>query len=265
MNANIVGRLEGKSAIVTGAASGIGRKTAILFAAEGAKVLAADLSADGLEKLKTEINQAGGVCETHVTDVTKKLSIASLFERSDLLFSELNIVVNNAGITIVGGVHEISEEDWDLEMNVNVKSIYLMSREAWPRLIKSTSATILNTASIAGTWAIMSDAAYCASKAAVIMLTKCMGLDGAKDGIRVNCVAPGFIDTPMIHRFFSDQTDAAAARAGAIAQHPLGRLGSPSDIAGGFLYLASEDAAWVTGTVLTVDGGLTSGLWDAGN
>ncbi len=265
MSANIAGRLAGKTAIVTGAASGIGRQTALIYAREGAHVLAADLSSEGLDRLKTEITSAGGACDTHVTDVTNKASVETLFAASDAIFAELNIVVNNAGITIVGGVHEISEEDWDREMNINVKSIYLMSRTAWPRLVKSSSSVILNTASIAGTWAIMSDAAYCASKAAVIMLTKCMGLDGAKDGIRVNCVAPGFIDTPMIHGFFKDQADPDAARAGAVALHPLGRLGDPADIAQGFLYLASDDAAWVTGTVLTVDGGLTSGLWNAGN
>ncbi|WP_336660827.1 SDR family NAD(P)-dependent oxidoreductase [Leucobacter sp. USHLN153] len=258
------GRLIGLNAIVTGAASGIGRQTALRFAEEGATVLAADLSADGLTKIKSEIEGSGGTCHTHVTDVTDSGTVSALFEYSDEVFDELNCVVNNAGITLTGGVHEISESDWDREMTINVKSIYLMSREAWPRLQKSANASILNTASIAGSWAIMSDAAYCASKAAVVMLTKCMALDGAREGIRVNCVSPGFIDTPMIHGFFRDQSDPAAARAGAIASHPLGRLGHPSDIANGYVYLASGEAEWVTGTDLTVDGGLTSGLWSPG-
>jgi len=212
--------------------------------------------------LRLEIESNGGFCQIHVADVTSKTDVASLFHFADSLFEELNCLINNAGVTLVGGIHEISEQDWDWEMNVNVKSIFLMSREAWPRLKSSKTAVIINTASIAGSWAIMSDAAYCASKAAVIMLTKCMALDGARDRIRVNCVSPGFIDTPMIQGFFNDQTDPVAARAGATSAHPLGRLGKPEDIANGFVYLASEDSQWVTGTNLTVDGGLTIGLWN---
>ena len=257
----VQGRLAGLNAIITGAASGIGRQTALRFTEEGANIVAADLSEEGLAALKTEIEAAGGVCHTQVTNVSSSADIAALFDLVDEVFDELNCLINNAGITIVGGVHEISEQDWDREMDINVKSIYLMSRRAWPSLKAARQAVILNTASIAATWAIRNDAAYCASKAAVAMLTKCMALDGAKDSIRVNCVAPGFIDTPMIHGFFSNQSDPEASRAGAIAAHPLGRLGLPSDIANGFVYLASADAEWVTGTTLTVDGGLTAGLW----
>jgi NAD(P)-dependent dehydrogenase (short-subunit alcohol dehydrogenase family) len=110
-------------------------------------------------------------------------------------------------------------------------------------------------------WAIPADAAYCASKAGAIMLTKCMALDGAKAGIRVNCVCPGFTETPMIEGYFADQPDPEAARAFATGLHPLGRLGKPRDIADAFVYLASADAAWVTGAALVVDGGLTSGIW----
>jgi NAD(P)-dependent dehydrogenase (short-subunit alcohol dehydrogenase family) len=123
----------------------------------------------------------------------------------------------------------------------------------------------LSTASIAGLWAVPNDAAYCASKAAVIMLTKCMALDGARDGIRVNCVCPGFVQTPMIDGYFADQADPQAARALATGLHPLGRLGEPVDIAEGFVYLASDDARWVTGTALVVDGGLTCGIWSGGD
>jgi NAD(P)-dependent dehydrogenase (short-subunit alcohol dehydrogenase family) len=119
----------------------------------------------------------------------------------------------------------------------------------------------VSTASIAGLWAIPDDAAYCASKAGVIMLTKCLALDGAKAGIRANCVCPGFIQTPMIDGYFADQADPAASREFAVGLHPLGRLGDPLDIADGFVYLASDEARWVTGTALTVDGGLTAGIW----
>ena len=155
----------------------------------------------------------------------------------------------------------MAESDWDRELAINLKSVYLVSRAAWPHLVERGGGAILNTASIAGMWAIPADAAYCASKAGVIMLTKCMALDGARAGIRVNCVCPGFIDTPMIHGYFDDQPDPAAAERFAVGLHPLGRLGTPLDIADAFVYLASEEAQWVTGSALVVDGGLTSGIW----
>ena len=148
----------------------------------------------------------------------------------------------------------------DTELDINLKSIYLMSNAVWPHFKERKAGVILNTASIAGQIGIAQDAAYCASKAAVIMLTRCMAVDGAPDRIRVNCVCPGFIDTPMIEGFFEDQDDPAAARAFTTKLHPLGRLGLPSDIANGFLFLASDEAEWVTGTALTIDGGLTAAL-----
>ena len=165
-----------------------------------------------------------------------------------------------AGIPIVGSVETLTPDQWDTEFDINLKSIYLMSNAVWPHFKAKQSGVILNTASIAGQIGIVQDAAYCASKAAVIMLTRCMAVDGAPDRIRVNCVCPGFIDTPMIEGFFDDQEDPAAARAFATRLHPLGRLGVPADIANGFLFLASDEAEWVTGTALTIDGGLTAAL-----
>jgi NAD(P)-dependent dehydrogenase (short-subunit alcohol dehydrogenase family) len=176
-------------------------------------------------------------------------------------YGGLDVVVNNAGVTIVGAAHELAETDWDRELAVNLKSVYLVSKAAWPHLVERGGGALLATASIAGLWAIPADAAYCASKAGVIMLTKCLALDGAKAGIRANCVCPGFTETPMIEGYFADQPDPAAARRFAEAIHPLGRLGRPRDIADAFVYLASEEAAWVTGAALVVDGGLTSGIW----
>jgi NAD(P)-dependent dehydrogenase (short-subunit alcohol dehydrogenase family) len=161
----------------------------------------------------------------------------------------------------VGAAHELAEEDWDRELDTNLKSVYLVSKVAWPLLRERGSGAIVNTASIAGLWAIPVDAAYCASKAGVIMLTKCMALDGAKSGIRVNCVCPGYTETPMIEGYFAAQPDPAEARRFATGLHPLGRLGRPRDIADAIVYLASDEAAWVTGTAFVVDGGLTSGIW----
>jgi len=251
-------RLRGKVALVTGAGSGIGARTAERFAEEGARVACADLRGDAARATAAGL---GGEAIGLELDVTSPAAIAAGLEAVAGRFGGLDVVVNNAGVTIVGAAHALEEADWDRELDTNLKSVYLVSKAAWPLLAARGGGAILNTASIAGLWAIPDDAAYCASKAGVIMLTKCMALDGAKAGIRVNCVCPGFIQTPMIDGYFADQPDPDAARAFAASIHPLGTLGRPGDIADGFVYLASDEASWVTGTALVVDGGLTSGIW----
>lgn len=254
-------RLEDKVALVTGAGSGIGRETARRFAAEGASVMAADLVVEGAVDTAQLIESEGGRAVGCRIDVTDAEEIDAALERVEDEFGTLDVVVNNAGVTIVGAAHDIAEDDWDRELAVNLKSVYLVSRAAWPYLKRAGGGSIASTASIAGLWAIPDDAAYCASKAGVVMLTKCMALDGARDGIRANCVCPGFIQTPMIDGYFADQSDPSAAREFATGLHPLGRLGEPLDIAEGFVYLSSDEARWVTGSALVVDGGLTSGIW----
>ena len=256
-----MGRLEGKVALVTGAGSGIGRRTALRFAQEGATVAAADIRADAARETAALIAADGGTAHAVELDVTDAAGIAAGIEALLAAHGGLDVVVNNAGVTIVGAAHELDESDWERELAVNLKSVFLVSRAAWPHLVERGGGAIVSTASIAGLWAIPEDAAYCASKAGVIMLTKCMALDGARAGIRVNCVCPGFIDTPMIEGYFEDQPDPQAARRFATGLHPLGRLGTPLDIADAFVYLASEEARWVTGSALVVDGGLTSGIW----
>ena len=253
-------RLKDKIALVTGAASGIGKGTALRFAEEGAAVACADLNSGGAEAVAAEITGAGGRAIGIGADVTNQADVERMISAARDTFGDLNVVVNNAGITIVGSVENLSEAEWDKELDINVKSIYRVSKTVWPILRERGGGVILNTASIAGQIGIGHDAAYCASKAAVIMLTRCMAADGAADRIRVNSVCPGFIATPMIDGFFNDQDDPEASRAAATKLHPLGRLGTPRDIASGFVYLASDDAEWVTGTALTIDGGLMAAI-----
>jgi NAD(P)-dependent dehydrogenase (short-subunit alcohol dehydrogenase family) len=256
-------RLAEKTALVTGGGSGIGRETALRFAAEGARVLVTDIAGDRAEQTARVIADRGGTALSRPMDVTCSADAEAGLEFMADEFGRVDIV-NNAGVTIVGAAHTLDESDWDKELAVNLKSVYIVSKAAWPHLEALGGGAIVSTASIAGMWAIPDDAAYCASKAAVIMLTKCMALDGAKAGIRVNCVCPGFIQTPMIDGYFADQPDPEAARRFAAGLHPLGRLGEPLDIADGFVYLASDEARWVTGTALVVDGGLTAGIWGGG-
>lgn len=236
-------RLDGKRAVVTGGASGIGEAVAARFREEGADVVVTDLHGGDL-----------------FCDVRDAGSVATAIETAAAGMGGLDTLVCNAGRPVLGAAHELTEDDWDDGLATNLRSVYLCAKAAWPHLAER-GGSIVSTASVVGLWGSQGQAAYCASKAAVIMLTKCLALDGAKAGIRANCVCPGFVETPMLERFFAGQADPAAARAAATAVHPLGRLGHPADIAEAFVYLASDEASWVTGEALVVDGGLSSGIW----
>lgn len=252
-------RLKGKSALITGAASGIGAATARRFAEEGAAVMLADLNADGAAKIADEINENGGRAESMAVDVRDDAMVAQTIGNAAEVLGGLNVLINNAGLPMVGPVETLSGEDWDLELDVNLKSVYRASKAVWPLFRVQGGGVILNTASVAGLMGMPGQHSYSAAKAGVVMLTKCMALDGAKVGIRVNCVCPGFVETQMAADYFAAQDDPAAAKVAMESAHPLGRLGQGADIAAGFVFLASDDASWITGTALTIDGGLTAG------
>jgi NAD(P)-dependent dehydrogenase (short-subunit alcohol dehydrogenase family) len=239
----VAARLDGKKALVTGGASGIGAAIASRFRDEGAAVVVADV--------------AGGDVQC---DVRSRESVERAIADSASRLGGLDTLALNAGRPIVGTLHELDEEDWDDGLTTNLKGLYLCTKAAWP-LLAEAGGSITITASVVGLWGSQNQAAYCASKAGAVMLAKCLALDGAKEGIRANCVCPGFVQTPLLERFLAEQEDPEATRAGATRLHPLGRLGAPLDIAEAFVYLASDDAAWVTGGALVVDGGLTAGIW----
>jgi NAD(P)-dependent dehydrogenase (short-subunit alcohol dehydrogenase family) len=251
--------LNGKRALITGGASGIGRATAFLFAEQGAAVSLVDLDAEGGEAVAQEILAAGGRVMYIPGDVTKAVDCQRAVQRTADGFGGIDILVNSAGIIRRATVVETTEEDWDRIMAVNVKSIYLLSKYAIPFLERSGGGSIIN---IASGWGLVGGpraVAYCASKGAVVQMTRAMAIDHGGQNIRVNCICPGDTDTPML-RYEADQLgegeDSFLAEA---ANRPLGRIGQPEEIAQAALYLASEASSYVTGTTLVVDGGGLAG------
>jgi NAD(P)-dependent dehydrogenase (short-subunit alcohol dehydrogenase family) len=252
-------RLEGKAALVTGAGGGIGCEVACRFTAEGARVA---LVGRRLETVQETAAGLPGALAIEM-DVTSAASVAVGVGAIVEAFGGLDVVINNAGVAPVGAVPDLAEDEWDAVIDTNLKSAFLVSREAWPHLVARGGGVVLSTSSICGQVAFQSHVRYCVSKAGVEMLSKCLALDGAPVGIRANCVVPGFTRTTMLEGFLADQPDPEAATAGLTGKIPAGRLGTPRDIADAFVYLAADESAWVTGTTLVVDGGTSTGLWEA--
>src|SRR6202142_2328723 len=253
-------QLAGKVALITGGASGIGRATALLLAREGAAIAVADVNEDCGQRVAAEIIEAGGRAFFEPMDVTRSVDCQRFVERAVREFGRIDILFNNAGIIRRATVIDLSEEDWDRVMAVNVKSIYLLSRAAIPHMQKAGGGTIINTSSGWGLAGGGKAAGYCASKGGVGLLTKAMAIDHGPHNIRVNCICPGDTDTRMLReearqlgvegsRFFAES-----------AKRPLGRAGTPEEIAQAALYLASDASSFVTGAALVVDGGGLAGF-----
>ena len=245
-------RFQGKSVIVTGGASGIGKATAKQFASEGADVVIADVNPDG-QAVAQQIGQEAQKSISFVqADVSKAEEADRLIQETLHQHGRLDILHNNAGILVVGDVTTISEADWDRCIDINLKSVYLVSKYAIPAIQQTGGGVVINTASTAGMSGGSGYAVYGASKAAIILLTQCMALDFARHNIRVNAVCPGPTATPMI---VSPDADRESALERWAKELPIGRAGEPEDTAKAVAYLASDDASFVTGSAFVVDGG----------
>ncbi|MCL4459425.1 MAG: SDR family oxidoreductase [Chloroflexi bacterium] len=247
-------RLRDRVAIVTGAASGNGRGIALRFAEEGAKIVVADLNLSGAEETVQMIKSRGSEAIAVQTDVTSAADIQRMVQAACDHFGHIDILVNNAGISPVGSVTEISEEEWDLVISVDLKSVFLGCKYTIPVMIERGGGSIINIAGTLGLQAAARKAAYCAAKAGVVNLTRQMAIDYGRDNIRINCICPGFVDTPLTASF-SDE-----ARRRLLARLPIPRVGQVEDIGNAAVYLASDEASYVTGLCLVVDGGQTLGI-----
>jgi NAD(P)-dependent dehydrogenase (short-subunit alcohol dehydrogenase family) len=248
-------KLQGKTAIITGAAAGIGAASATLFAQEGAKIVAVDIDRELLQQVSDQIQKAGGDCLAVTADVGKRDAVQNTIRSATERFGRVDILFNNAGIVPAGKIETISEEQWDRAMAINVKSMYLFCHEVIPKFRAQGGGVILNTASATALRAVMDRACYTATKAAVIGLTKSMALDCVRDNIRVNCLCPGTVDTPSLAQRLAAFPDPAEARKNFIARQPMGRLGTAEEIAQAALYLVSSASEFVTGVAFAIDGG----------
>jgi NAD(P)-dependent dehydrogenase (short-subunit alcohol dehydrogenase family) len=252
-------RLQGKSALITGGASGIGRATALLFASEGAAVAIADLNKTAGNSLVEQIRNGGGRALFTPVNVSRTADCHRIVEHTIHEFGSIDILFNNAGIIRRASVTELSEEDWDRVMDVNVKSMFLMSREVIPIMARAGGGSIINMASGWGLSGGPKAAVYCASKGAVVLLTKAMAVDHGPQNIRVNCICPGDTDTAMLRNEAQQLGEREECFLAESARRPLGRLGRPEEIAQAALYLASDASSFVSGTALVVDGGGLAG------
>jgi NAD(P)-dependent dehydrogenase (short-subunit alcohol dehydrogenase family) len=257
----MIRRLEDKRVIVTGAASGIGRATAAVMASQGASVFAADVQGDRAEQTAAECRAGGATAAAALCDVRDEQRVADLFgEAEDAFGGVIDVVVNCAGIEIELDLLETTNDDWQRTIDTNVTGIFHTSGELVRRVrAAGRGGAIVNVASINAFYADAAIPAYCASKGAVLALTRAMALDHAREGIRVNCVCPGYVDTPLLAVFLEKQPDPEAARREAESMHALNRIGRPEEIGRVVAFLASDAASFMTGAAVVVDGGMTIG------
>jgi len=251
-------KLKDKVAIVTGSSKGIGEGIAKVFVREGAKVVVTCRTQEAGEAMVKELLQANGEAIFVRTDVTKSQDIQAMIRETLRVYGKLDIMVNNAGYHLSKSVEHTSEDEWEFIITTNLRSTFLCSKYAIPHL-RRTKGTIINISSMVGVVGQPNAGAYSATKGGQIAMTKNMAIDLAPDGIRVNVICPGWIQTPLVEDWFGQQKDPAAARAYIYGQHPLGRIGTIEECGQVAAFLASDEAAFVTGSVISVDGGITLG------
>lgn len=253
-------RLAEKSALVTGAGSGIGRSAAILFASEGASVGVVDINAEAAAETAAMITDSGGRAVEVAANVADSEGVGDAVDEVAGQLGGLDVVYNNAGVNSTGSILDTTEDDWNRCFDVNVKGTYLVSRAAVPHLEQGAGGAIVNQASVAALVAVAGFAAYCAAKGAVVSLTRSMAIDLASRNIRVNALCPGTVYTPLMEPLMRRRGDGDVDRGIAITaqKYPIGRLGTPEEIAQAALFLASDESSFFTGSILAMDGGMTA-------
>ena len=251
-------RLEGKVAVITGAASGIGRASARRFAREGAAVVVADLDAAAGEETAAGIRQDGGEAAFVRVDVAESADVDRMIRTTVETFGRVDVLFNNAGVNFPATVVDITGEAWQRSLDVNLKGVMLGCRYAIPEMLKTGGGSIINTASMLGLVASPRQAPYAAAKGAVVMLTRQVAIDYAAQNIRVNCLCPSEVNTEMNRRFIEQSPDPRAELRRVLSRIPMDRMAEPEEVASAALFLASDDASYITGVALPVDGGLTA-------
>jgi len=253
-----VSRFAGRVVVVSGGGSGIGQAAMLAFGREGARVVAFDREREALNRTAALLGEQGLEGHSLTVDVTRsrdvQRGVAAVVNR----FGRIDVLVNNAGVEHAAPLHMTTEAEWDRVLGVNLKGVFLLSRQVLPVMMRGGGGAVVNVGSISGLLGWPAYAAYCASKGGVVQLTRQMAVDYAAHNIRVNCVCPGTTRTPLVERLFAQQKDPAAAEAAVAARHPLGRFARPEEIAEVILFLASEEASFITGAVLPADGGYTA-------
>ena len=248
-------RLEGKRAIVTGAANGIGRAIALRLASEGARVAIADVNEEDAREVAAEID---GETLVHKTDVTQDGDVEALVGRAVSEWGGLDVMVNNAGVGVAGTAVTTTEVEYERVMDVCVRGTFLGMKHAIPAIKDAGGGSVINMSSVAALVGLVDRAVYSAAKGAIYSMTRASAIDHVGEGVRVNCIAPGTVDTPWVARITSGYDDPEEARANMRARHPHGRLVTPEEIAAMAAYLASDESASVIGACMVVDGGVTA-------